>query len=98
MISALRRADSPEPPIMARDGASARLEQTGDAEVLTVRDRAGRLLFQYDAETGRGMLVMPEGDLRLCAPRGSIELVAARGIRAASGGEIALTSATSARL
>jgi hypothetical protein len=58
--------------------------------VLRLRDRGGRLLFEYDAEAGRGTLVVPDGDLRLCAPRGSIELAAAHGIRASSGGEIAL--------
>jgi hypothetical protein len=98
MTAALRRAPTPTPELTTRDGASARLEQSGEAELLTVRDRAGRLLFQYDAETGRGMLVVPEGDLRLCAPRGSIELIAAHGIRAAAGGELSLSSATAASL
>lgn len=95
---AARKLDSTPPEISTRDGASARVEPHGEGEILTVRDRVGRVLFQYDAETGRGSLIMPEGDLRLCAPRGSIELVAAHEIRAVSGGEIALTSATAASL
>lgn len=84
--------------VTTRDGASARVEQDGASEVLAVRDRAGRLLFQYDAASGKGMLIMPEGDLVLAAPRGSIEMVAAHGIRAVSAGEIELTSATAAGL
>lgn len=90
MLAAQRRSDPPEPEITTKDGARARVSRQGDGEVLTVLDRKGRVLFQYDAETGRGSLIMPEGDLRLCAPRGSIELVAAEGIRATAGGEIAL--------
>ncbi len=98
MLAAKRRPETTETEITTKDGARARVERQGDGEILTVRDRAGRVLFQYDAGTGFGMLVVPEGDLRLCAPRGSIELVAAGGIRAVSGGDIALSSATSATL
>lgn len=93
MTNALRRADIPEPEIATRDGARARVERRGDVELLSVRDRAGRVLFEYDAETGRGALVVSEGDLRLVAPRGCIELVAANGVRVASHGPIALESA-----
>jgi hypothetical protein len=98
MLAAIRRLETTETTVTTRDGASARVEQKGDGEVLTVRDRVGRVLFQYDADTGRGVLTMPEGDLRLAAPRGRIELVAAHGIRAVSGGDLELTSATSASL
>ena len=98
MSAARRRIDDEDPEITTRDGASARLERDGEAEVLTVRDRVGRVLFQYDAASGRGALFMPEGDLRLCAPRGSIELVAAGAIRASAGGELSLSSDTAASL
>lgn len=96
MTAALRRIDNPE--IVTQDGTSARLEQRPDGEALTIRDRAGRLLFEYDAATGRGSLSMPEGDLRLCTPRGSIELIAAHGIRAAAGGDVSISSATAVGL
>ncbi len=96
MTAALRRIDQPE--IVTQDGARARLEQRTGGETLTVRDRAGRLLFEYDAATGRGSLTMPEGDLRLCTPRGSIELLAAHGIRAAAGGDVSISSATAVAL
>ncbi len=98
MTSPLRRIEPEDAEITTKDGACARLSRSAEGEVLTVHDRAGRLLFQYDAEAGRGVLIMPEGDLRLCAPRGSIELVAAHGIRAVSGGELSLSSATAASL
>lgn len=91
-----RRIETDDRQITTRDGASARVEQEGASELLTVRDRRGRLLFQYDAETGKGVLIMPEGDLVLAAPKGSIEMIAAQGIRAVSTGEIDLTSSTAA--
>lgn len=90
MTAAVRRIHPSE--ITTHDGTSARLEQRPEGEALTIRDRAGRLLFEYDAATGRGSLTMPEGDLRLCTPRGSIELVAAQGIRADAGGEVSISS------
>ncbi|NUP12381.1 MAG: DUF3540 domain-containing protein [Polyangiaceae bacterium] len=49
-------------------------------EAIEVRDAAGRLLFEYDAATGKGALVMPEGDLTLKAPRGNIDLIAGKSI------------------
>lgn len=96
MIPAVRAPS--EERIATRDGASARLERSGESESLTVRDRMGRLMFQYDAATGQGTLIMPEGDLRLCAPRGGIELHAAHGIRATAGGALSLTSAVGIEL
>ena len=90
MTLALRRNDDPE--VRTADGASARVEP--DGETLSVRDRSGRLLFQYDAATGRGTLLVPEGDLRLSAPKGAIELEAAKGIRAVTAGELSLSGDT----
>ncbi len=94
--AAVRRIRSHE--ITTEDGASARIEQRHEGEVLAVRDRVGRLMFEYDATNGRGMLVMAEGDLRLCAPRGAIELFASQGIRVASPGEVSIASSTSIAL
>lgn len=96
MTAALRRIDNPE--IVTQDGTSARLEQRPEGEALTIRDRAGRVLFEYDAATGRGSLTMPEGDLRLCTPRGAIELIAAHGIRVAAGDDVSISSATAVGL
>ncbi|MFO0617965.1 MAG: DUF3540 domain-containing protein [Polyangiaceae bacterium] len=87
MSTAARRIDTTAE-ITTEDGATARLERREDGESLAVRDRKGRLLFEYDAVSGRGTLVVPEGDLRLAAPKGSIEFVAAHDIRAACGGKL----------
>lgn len=96
MTAALRRIEATE--IKTQDGTSARVESRDEGEALAIRDRAGRLLFEYDSASGRGTLMMPEGDLRLCAPRGSIDLYAAHGIRVASGGELSLSSAVAVEL
>jgi hypothetical protein len=93
-----RKIDPDDSEITTTDGASARISRHGDAEVITVHDRVGRVLFQYDATTGRGMLVMPEGDLRIAAPKGSIELVASGEIRAKAGGDLSLSSAAAANI
>lgn len=93
MTAALRRIE-PNEILTTQDGASARVERQGGVETLAVRDRAGRLLFEYDAASGRGSLSVPVGDLRLCAPRGAIELYAAEGIRASTDGEVAISGET----
>ncbi|MCA9625961.1 MAG: DUF3540 domain-containing protein [Myxococcales bacterium] len=80
-----------KPCLHAPDGSSAEL----DGERLRIRDRRGAILFEYDAETGKGALTIPEGDLRLAAPRGSIELFAGEGLRCVSAGEVAFHSASS---
>jgi hypothetical protein len=74
---------SPEPENDEPAPASAeRLSTPSGASALVrddrieVRDPKGRLLFEYDAGTGRGSLTMPTGDLALHAPEGNIELVA----------------------
>jgi hypothetical protein len=84
--------------VVARSGASAELAERDGAELVLVRDARGRVLFEYDAESGRGSLSMPEGDLSLCAPAGAIELVAATAIRCVSAGEVSLRSSTGASI
>jgi len=79
--------------LTTEQGARARLKHDKNGrERLQIIDPRGRLLFEYDAEGGRGMLVTTHGDMRLCAPQGAIELLAAQGISATSAGEIALNS------
>lgn len=58
-------------------GASALVKD----DSIQVRDPGGRLIFEYDAETGRGSLTMPSGNLALHAPHGDIELVAGGAVR-----------------
>lgn len=81
-----------------RSGAEARVVQRADGESLEVRDREGRLVFEYDPESGRSTLSVPTGDLALQAPDGHIDLVAARGVRCRTPGAIDLASATAVSL
>jgi hypothetical protein len=97
MQAALKKV-RPDPEVVLGDGTSARVEETEDGQALTVRDPVGRMIFQYDPATGRAAVFAPAGDLCLCAPRGAIDLVAGRGIRAVSGGDIDLAGTTAARL
>ncbi|MEO5727832.1 MAG: DUF3540 domain-containing protein [Byssovorax sp.] len=70
--------------VEARDGSRAALEATGSCEAIRVRDGRGRLLFEHNAEEGRSIVHVPEGDLDLVVP-GSV--------RISAGAEIALTGA-----
>ncbi|WP_437976056.1 DUF3540 domain-containing protein [Sorangium sp. So ce295] len=83
--------------IVARAGASASIVERDGHEVVAVHDRAGRLLFEYDAETGRGSLVAA-GGLSLAAPGGDIDLVAGGAIRCWAAGEVAIASRSGATL
>jgi len=68
-------------PLVADDGAEARLE--GGA--LTVRDPAGRLLFEHRPDEGVSVVHAPYGDLRLSAPRGSVSIDAKRDVTLRAG-------------
>jgi hypothetical protein len=93
-MSALRAREVFE--ITTEDGASARVERSPDgAETLALRDRAGRLLFEYDAVTGRGTLLVPDGDLRIAAPKGAIELSAREGVRLDCGSRLEVSAEAS---
>lgn len=83
--------------IVTRGGAAASIAEREGHEVVTVHDRAGRVLFEYDADTGRGSLVAA-GGLSLQAPDGDIDLVAGGAIRGWAAGEISLTSASGASI
>jgi hypothetical protein len=81
--------------VATRSGASAvSIDRDGD-ERIEVRDREARLLFAYDPDIGRGTLSMPEGDLSLEAPRGSIELVSAGPIRCKSEASVSISAGSS---
>jgi hypothetical protein len=61
-------------------GVSATLTRGAvDAEVLRVVDAEGRLLFEHNTSTRVTVIVAPEGDLELRAPRGKVKIVAAEG-------------------
>lgn len=76
--------------VRTTNGASALVAEQEGQEQLEVRDPAGRLLFRYDAVTGRGVLSIPDGDLELEAPRGDLVLRSGRDVRIDARGEIGL--------
>jgi hypothetical protein len=94
MLKSVAIAAEPAPSrrLSTKSGACAEVVERDGAEVVAIRDPRGRLLFEYDADTGRGSLIMPEGDLALHAPQGSIDLVAQKGVRCVAAGEIVLRS------
>ena len=96
------RALKPEPDslqaVTTSSGALARRVEHEDGERLEVRDREGRLVFEYDPESGRSTLSVPRGDLALQAPEGHIDLVAAKGVRCQSAGPIEIESTSAVSL
>jgi hypothetical protein len=65
-------------------GATARAE--GDA--ITLRDAAGRLVATFDGASG-ALAIVAEGDLRLSAPAGKVQIEAAGDVEIAAGGRVA---------
>ncbi len=69
---------------------AARPEADG---VVRVRDRGGRLVFEFDPETGRAVLHVAAGDLTLSVPAGAVTVQARDGVRVATEGRVELTGA-----
>jgi hypothetical protein len=57
---------------------------------LQVWDEKVGLVFEYFAETGKGVVHVPAGDLSLVADQGAIELCAAKGVRIRSGKDVSV--------
>ena len=76
--------------LTTRSGASTAVSADGERERIEVRDPAGRLVFEYRPDLGRGLLSVPTGDLALSAPQGNIDLVAGGAIRCRGAGGVAL--------
>jgi hypothetical protein len=53
-----------------------------------VRDRRGRLLFEYDPGEDRAVLHVPSGDLEVSVPEGALRMRARDGVEVASQGEV----------
>src|SRR5690606_36506007 len=66
------------------------LEQASPVEV---RDRRGKLLFEYDPETERAVLHVPEGDLELSVDQGALRMRARDGVSVETAGELAMQAA-----
>ena len=81
MIDMSRQTATRTSRIGLSDGAVATTRCGRHGEVLELRSRSGELVFEYDAATGRSRIVVPSGDLELCAEQGNIDLVAGKSIR-----------------
>ncbi len=67
--------------LATRGGASARVVEKDGEDRIEVRDSDGQIVFEYCPESGAGILSVPDGDLRLHAPNGNIDLLSGKGIR-----------------
>lgn len=74
------RADVAEPVtrLVARSGVSAELRGAAGGEALRVLDAAGNLLFEHRPAEGVTVISVPQGDLELRAPAGSVRVVAGK--------------------
>lgn len=84
--------------VTTSSGATAEVVKEDDKEKICVRDKRGQLLFSYDADSGLGTLTIPDGDLRVAAPRGNIDLLAGKRIRLAAVEDIDISSHSSVQL
>lgn len=91
-------APAPAPAVATRDGASVGVTERDGRDVLELRDPAGQVIASYDPAAARLTLIAPAGDLALHAPAGHIDLVAARGVRCVSAGEVSVQSASGVTL
>lgn len=84
--------------VRTADGAGAKVLGQGDDQHIAVHDADNRILFEYYPADRRCLIRAPQGDLRLAAPNGCIDLQAGQGIRCDSEGEVALRSRRCVRL
>lgn len=73
--------DTAPPRVAGRDGTSAQVVETGDRELIQVRDASDALLFEYDPARGTARLRVPAGGLEVSAPEGDVTLAAGGAVR-----------------
>ncbi len=71
----------PAPKIVLPDGSYASIEGAIDEQKLCVFSSRNELMFQYDPKTGQARIVSDAQNLVIDAPKGDIELNAAKNIR-----------------
>lgn len=86
---------APRPPSLLDETLEASERSTGP---VAVRDRRGRLLFEYDPEHERAVLHVAAGDLELVVPDGALRLRARDGVSIDTDGDLALRAGRSAVL
>ncbi len=83
VVGVIRRA-----PVTLLDEA---LDEALDAPLpVRVRDRRGRLLFEYDPGEDKAVLYVPSGDLEVSVPEGALRMRARDGVEVVSAGEVRL--------
>lgn len=65
-------------------------EVLAEPKTVEVRDRRGRLIFEYDPEAERAVLHVASGDLELSVPDGSLRMRARDGVHIETGGDVGL--------
>lgn len=88
----------PEQTLSTEQGAVARRQNKNGHETLSIEDRQGHLLFEYDVSENKSRIYAAQGDLSLTAMKGDIELVSGRNIHCKSLGGIMMESATATQL
>lgn len=84
VIGLLQRAVPSEPQpryLDLRGGTRVVASGAPEGDVLRVEARDGRVLFEYDERSGRARAHVPDGDVDIVAPHGSIALRASSSIR-----------------
>ncbi len=84
--------------LTGRQGGSAEIVRQNGQDCIRVRDKNDRILFEYNADTGKGMLAMPLGDLVLHAPNGNIDLISGKALRCLAHDTISVGSARQVQL
>jgi hypothetical protein len=84
---------APRPPSLLEEALEA---SATDASPVAVRDRRGRLLFEYDPERERAVLHVAAGDLELFVPEGALRMRARDGVTMESDADLTLRAGRSA--
>jgi len=58
-----------------KDGTNAKIEKNLDSEKLQLNSKAGELIFEYDANSGKSIVNIPSGDLEIVTTKGNIDFV-----------------------
>ena len=67
--------------LVSKSGAKVEVSGSPDEERLRVYSQHGRLVFEYDPETGKSRVDIPEGDLEISTRSGNIDFKSAKDIR-----------------
>ncbi len=84
--------------LSAADGSRVVIRPEEGREILETRDARGRLVFEYDSSTGRGVLYFPGMALSVRSENGSVELSSSRGLRLRSAEDLELIGGRGVRI